>query len=143
MTELAQKQKILFICTHNSARSHMVEGLVNAFYGDRLEAQSAGTEPSEVNPLAIGVMAEIGIDISGHHSKGVEEFLDQEFEYVVTVCDHANETCPFFPGGKKRIHRGFQDPAAAKGSEDEKLAVFRRIRDEIRHWLEETFAVWS
>ena len=141
MSELAQKQKLLFICTHNSARSHMAEGLVNAFYGDRLEAHSAGTEPSRVNPLAIRVMAEIGIDISGHHSKGVEEFLDQDLEYVVTVCDHANETCPFFPGGKERIHRGFQDPAAAEGSEDEKLAVFRRVRDEIRHWLEETFAI--
>ena len=143
MIELAQKQKILFICTHNSARSHMAEGLVNAFYGDRLEAHSAGTEPSEVNPLTIRVMAEIGIDISGHHSKGVEDFLDQDFEYVVTVCDHANETCPFFPGGKERIHRGFQDPAAVEGNEDEKLAVFRRVRDEIHNWVKETFAVWS
>jgi arsenate reductase len=139
MKEMAEKEKILFICTHNSARSHMAEGLVNAFYGDHLEAQSAGTEPSEVNPLAVRVMAEIGIDISGHHSKGVEDFLDQDFEYVVTVCDHANETCPFFPGGKERIHRGFQDPAAVGGSEDERLAIFRRVRDEIRHWIEETF----
>ena len=143
MKELAQKQKVLFICTHNSARSHMAEGIVNAFYGDRLEAYSAGTEPSRVNPLAIRVMAEIGIDISGHHSKGVEDFQDQDFEYVVTVCDHANETCPFFPGGKERVHRGFQDPAAVEGSEDEKLAIFRRVRDEIRHWLEEFFAVRS
>jgi arsenate reductase len=141
MKALAQKQKILFVCTHNSARSHMAEGLVNAFYGDRLEAQSAGTEPSQVNPLAVRIMAEIGIDISGHHSKGVEEFLDQDFEYVVTVCDHANETCPFFPGGKERIHRGFKDPAAVEGNEDEKLAVFRQVRDEIRNWVKETFAV--
>ncbi|MGD8226987.1 MAG: arsenate reductase ArsC [Desulfobacteraceae bacterium] len=141
MKEMAEKEKILFICTHNSARSHMAEGLVNAFYGDHLEAQSAGTEPSEVNPLAVRVMAEIGIDISGHHSKGVEDFLDQDFEYVVTVCDHANETCPFFPGGKERIHRGFQDPAAVEGSEEEKLAIFRRVRDEIQHWIKETFAV--
>jgi len=143
MKELAQKQNVLFICTHNSARSHMAEGLVNAFYGDRLEAQSAGTEPSQVNPLAIRVMAEIGIDISGHHSKGVEDFLNQDFEYVVTVCDHANETCPFFPGGNERIHKGFQDPAAVEGSEDEKLAAFRRVRDEIHKWVKETFAVGS
>lgn len=139
MKELAEKRKILFICTHNSARSHMAEGLVNALYGHRLEAHSVGTEPSQINPLAIRVMAEIGIDISGHHSKGVEDSLDQDFEYVVTVCDHANETCPFFPGGKERIHKGFQDPASVEGSEDEKLAIFRRVRDEIRHWLEETF----
>jgi len=143
MTERGQKQKILFICTHNSARSHMAEGLVNTFYGDRLEAHSAGTEPFQINPLTIRVMAEIGIDISGNHSKGVEDFLDQDFEYVVTVCDHANETCPFFPGGKERIHRGFQDPAAVEGNEDEKLAVFRRVRDEIHNWVKETFAVWS
>jgi len=137
------KKSLLFICTHNSARSHMAEGLVNALYGEHYEARSAGTEPSQLNPLAIQIMAEIGIDISHHHSKGVEQFLDQEFDYVVTVCDHANETCPVFPGGKKRIHRGFQDPAALEGSEDEKLAVFRRVRDEIQHWIEETFAVWS
>ena len=141
MKDPAQKQKVLFICTHNSARSHMAEGLVNALYGDCLEAQSAGTEPSQVNPLAIRVMAEIGIDISGHHSKGVGDFLNQDFEYVVTVCNHANETCPFFPGGKERIHKGFQDPAAVEGSEDERLAVFRRVRDDIHNWVKETFAV--
>jgi arsenate reductase len=137
MKELAEKRKILFICTHNSARSHMAEGLVNALYGERYEAHSAGTEPSQVNPLAIRVMAEIGIHISDHHSKGVEPFLDQELDYVVTVCDHANETCPFFPGGKERMHHGFQDPAAQDGTEDEKLAIFRRVRDEIQHWIEE------
>ncbi|MGD9076835.1 MAG: arsenate reductase ArsC [Desulfobacteraceae bacterium] len=139
MKEQAEKRKILFICTHNSARSHMAEGLVNALYAENYKAHSAGTEPSQVNPLAIRVMAEIGIDISDHHSKGVEQFLNQEFDYVVTVCDHANETCPFFPGGKERIHNGFQDPAAQDGTKDERLAVFRRVRDEIRHWIEETF----
>jgi arsenate reductase len=107
MKELAERRKILFICTRNSARSHMAEGLVNALSGDRLEAHSAGTEPSRVNPLAIRVMAEIGIDISDHHSKGVEDFLDQDFDYVVTVCDHANQICPFFPGGRERLHWGF------------------------------------
>ena len=141
MDERSEKKKVLFICTHNSARSHMAEGLVNAFAGDRFEAHSAGTEPSQVNPLAIRVMAEIDIDISGHHSQGVEHFLDQEFDYVVTVCDHAKETCPLFPGGKEKIHKGFQDPAALKGSEEEKLTLFRRVRDEIRDWVEETFAI--
>jgi arsenate reductase len=138
MKEKVEKRKILFICTHNSARSHMAEGLVNALYAKHYKAYSAGTEPSQVNPLAIRVMAEIGIDISDHHSKGAEQFLDHEFDYVVTVCDHANQTCPFFPGGKERIHNGFQDPAAQDGTEDERLAVFRRVRDEIRHWIEET-----
>ena len=141
MGQTKKKQKVLFICTHNSARSHMAEGILNALHGDHYEAHSAGTKPSQINPQATRVMAEIGIDISGHSSKGVEPFLDEEFEIVVTVCDHAKETCPFFPGGKKRIHRGFQDPAAMKGSEQEKVALFRRVRDEIRDWIEETFAV--
>lgn len=141
MGQTKEKQKVLFICTHNSARSHMAEGILNALYGDRYEAHSAGTEPSQVNPYAIRVMAEIGIDISGHSSKGVEQFLDQEFDVVVTVCDHAKETCPFFPGGKERIHRGFQDPAAIKGREEENATLFRRVRDEIQDWIEETFPV--
>ena len=141
MDNWSEKKEVLFICTHNSARSHMAEGFVNALYGEHFVAHSAGTEPSQVNPFAIRVMAEIGIAISDHYSKGVEQFLDQEFDYVVTVCDHANEACPFFAGGKERIHRGFQDPAALEGSEDEKLAIFRRVREEIRNWVEETFAV--
>lgn len=141
MGQTKEKQKVLFICTHNSARSHMAEGILNALYGDRYEAHSAGTEPSQVNPYAIRVMAEIGIDISGHSSKGVEQFLDQEFDVVVTVCDHAKETCPFFPGGKERIHRGFQDLAAIKGREEENATLFRRVRDEIQDWIEETFPV--
>ena len=131
--------KILFICTHNSARSHMAEGLVNAFYEDRYQAFSAGTEPSAVNPLAVRVMLEIGIDISGHRSKSVDEFLDQDLDYVVTVCDQARESCPFFPGGRNPMHKGFQDPSSATGTEEEKLSVFRRVRDEIRAWIGETF----
>jgi arsenate reductase (thioredoxin) len=136
---MPEKLKTLFICTHNSARSHMAEGLVNALYGDRYLAFSAGTEPSAVNPDAIRAMQEIGIDISGHRSKSVDEFLDQDLDYVVTVCDHAKESCPFFPGGRKPMHKGFQDPASAAGTEEEKLAVFRHVRDEIRDWIEETF----
>ncbi|HAF70618.1 MAG: Arsenate reductase [Acetothermia bacterium 64_32] len=133
------KKKVLFICTHNSARSQMAEGLVNARYGDRFEAKSAGIKPTGVHPLAIKVMAELGIDISHQHSKSIEEFLGQEFDYVVTVCDHAKETCPFFPGAKEYLHAGFPDPAAAEGTEEERLAAFRRVRDGIARWLEETF----
>lgn len=133
------KKKVLFICTHNSARSQMAEGLVNARYGDRFEAYSAGIEPTRVHPLAIKVMAELGIDISHHRSKSIEEFLGQEFDYVVTVCDHAKETCPFVPGAKEYLHAGFPDPAAAEGTEEERLAAFRQVRDAISAWLEKTF----
>ena len=132
-------KKVLFICTHNSARSHMAEGLVNALYGDRYRAFSAGTEPSTLNPYAVRVMQEIGIDISDHRSKSVDEFMDQDLDYVVTVCDHAKESCPFFPGGRKPMHKGFQDPASVAGTEAEKLQGFRRVRDEIRDWIEKTF----
>lgn len=139
MNEPQKKEKVLFICTHNSARSQMAEGLMNARYADRFEAWSAGTDPSRVNPFAIEALAEVGIDISGRRSKSVDEFIGQELDYVVTVCDHANEACPFFPGGKKRIHHGFRNPSAAKGTMEERMAVFRRVRDEISAWIEETF----
>ncbi len=132
-------KKALFICTHNSARSHMAEGFLNALYGDRYSAFSAGTEPSKVNPYAVHVLQEIGIDISDHRSKSVDEFVDQDLDYVVTVCDHAKEACPFFPGGRRAMHKGFQDPASAAGTEQEKLALFRSVRDEIREWIENTF----
>jgi arsenate reductase len=140
MDKRDEKRKVLFICTHNSARSHMAEGFLNNLYGDRYAAWSAGTEPSTVSPYAIKAMAEIGIDISAHRSKSVDEFLDKALDYVVTVCDHAKETCPFFPGGKHSLHQGFEDPSSAEGSEEEKLAVFRRVRDEIRTWVEKTFS---
>lgn len=113
---------------------------MNALYGDRFLAWSAGTEPSEVNDYAVKVMKEIGIDISGHRSKSVEEFLEQDFAYVVTVCDQANEACPFFPGGKERIHKSFEDPAAIEGNTELKLAGFRRTRDEIKAWIEKSFS---
>lgn len=133
------RRKILFICTHNSARSHMAEGFVNALYSDRYLAFSAGTEPSTVSPYAVRVMQEIGIDISDHRSKSVDEFLDQDLDYVVTVCDHAKEACPFFPGGRKALHKGFQDPASVTGTDEEKLSLFRCVRDEIRDWVEKSF----
>ena len=133
------KSRVLFICTHNSARSQMAEGFIRHFYNDRYDASSGGTEPSRVNPYAIKVMEEVGIDISGHKSKSVKQFLDEKFDYVVTVCDKANEACPFFPGAKNTMHRGFQDPSLAKGTEEEIMEVFRSVRDEIKEWIGETF----
>lgn len=111
---------------------------MNALYGDRYEAYSAGIEPAKVNPYAIEVMAEIGIDISKHRSKSIEEFRRKNFDYVVTVCDHAKEACPFFPGDEV-LHKGFEDPSEFKGTEDEILAEVRRVRYEIRDWIRETF----
>ncbi len=136
----SEKKKVLFICTHNSARSQMAEGLLNALYGDHYEAYSAGTEPSRVNPYAIKIMAEIGIDISNHFSKSIEKFKGMEFDFVVTVCDYAKENCPFFPGGKKYLHKGFKDPSKVKGDKNRVLEEFRRIRDEIKNWIEKTFS---
>ncbi len=133
------KKKILFICTHNSARSQMAEGLLNYLYGDKYEAYSAGTQPTEVNPYAIKVMQEIGIDISHHRSKSVQDFLNQDIDYVITVCDSANETCPFFPGGKIRLHQSFQDPSSFTGSEQDILNGFRNVRDEIKKWIKKNF----
>jgi len=110
----------------------MAEGLLRQLAGDKFEVASAGVSPSRVRPEAIKVMAELGIDISGHHSKSVEEFKGQEFDYVITVCDNANEQCPVFPGNTKRIHWSFEDPAAVEGDGVKRLAIFRRVRDEIR-----------
>ena len=132
------KKKVLFICTHNSARSQMAEGYLNARYTDDYEGYSAGTEPSHVNPAAIRVMAEAGIDISLHRSKNVKEFQGTTFDYVVTVCDHAKETCPFFPG-KNILHKSFRDPSAFKGTEESILQDFRQVRDKIAEWITNTF----
>jgi len=132
-------KKILFLCTHNSCRSQMAEGIVNHYLGDRLKAFSAGTEAAFVHPRAIAVMAEIGIDISRHRSKSLAEFDDETFDYVITLCGSAKENCPLFFGGVKRIHIGFDDPAKATGSDEEIMAEFRRVRDEIRHRLLEFF----
>ena len=139
MSEIPKKKKVLFICTHNSARSQLAEGLVNSLHKEKYKAFSAGTEPASVNSFAIEVMAEIGVDISGHRSKSLEEFIDQDFDWVITVCDNANEDCPFFPGGKNRIHKGFKDPASVTGDDMAKLTAFREARDEIKAWLNEFF----
>ena len=129
------KERVLILCTGNSARSQMVEGLLRHDAGRRFEVESAGTKPGQVRPEAVAVMKELGIDISGHRSKSVDEFAGQNFDYVLTVCDNAKESCPIFPGHTNRLHRNFEDPAAVQGSEQERLAVFRRVRDEIRDFL--------
>lgn len=125
-------KRVLFICTRNSSRSQMAEALINHDLGGKYEAFSAGTEPSIVNPLAIAVMKELGIDISRQRSKGLNEFAGQEFDYVITLCSQADEACPVFFGGTKKIHMGFPDPAEAAGSDEDKLTVFRKVRDLIR-----------
>ena len=132
-----KKQRVLILCTGNSARSQMAEGLLRHDAGDRFEVESAGTRPGHVRPEAIAVMREIGIDISWHRSKHVDDFRDELFDYVLTVCDNARETCPIFPGQTNRIHQNFEDPAAVQGSEKERLAAFRRVRDQIRDYLRE------
>jgi arsenate reductase len=139
MEQSHQKIKVLFICTHNSARSQMAEGILKNLYSDRYEVYSAGTEPTSINPHAIKVMAEIGIDISSHRVKSVEEFLGMNFDYIVTVCDHAKETCPYFPGSGKKLHQCFSDPSQFTGTENDILTGFRRVRDEIKDWIENTF----
>ncbi len=128
-------KKILFLCTHNSCRSQMAEGLVNFYLGDRFQAFSAGTQATQVNPLASQVLAELEIDISGHRSKTLDEFAGEEFDYVITLCGSANEQCPLFFGGVRRIHIGFDDPSQLPGTPKEVLPEFRRVRDEIRHKL--------
>ena len=127
--------RVLVLCTGNSARSQMAEGLLRHDGGNRFEVASGGVSPGQVRPEAIEVMSEIGIDISSHRSKSVDEFTNQEFDYVITVCDNANERCPIFPGKTKRMHWSFDDPAAASGNAEERLTVFRRVRDEIRKRL--------
>ena len=126
------KKKVLFLCTHNSCRSQMAEGLVNYYLGDRFEACSAGTEATRVNPLAIRVLAELGIDISGHRSKIMDDFAGETFDYVITLCGDANEKCPLFFGRVQRVHIGFDDPSRLTGSDEEVLPEYRRVRDEIR-----------
>ena len=133
------RSRVLFLCTHNSARSQMAEGFLRALAGDRFDVASAGTEATRVHPLAIRVMDEIGIDLRGHTSKTLDGFLAEPWDWVITVCDSANQRCPVFPGGARRLHWSLEDPSAAGGAEDERLEVFRRVRGEIagriRDWL--------
>ncbi len=137
---MSHKTRVLILCTGNSARSQMAEGLLRKICGDEFEISSAGVSPSSVRPEAIEVMSEIGIDISHHRSKSIDEFARNEFEYVITVCDNANERCPVFPGSTQQIHWSFEDPAAVAGDEQGRLAVFRRVRDEIAARLREFVA---
>ncbi|MGA8593545.1 MAG: arsenate reductase ArsC [Bryobacteraceae bacterium] len=132
---MSDKKRVLILCTGNSARSQMAEGLLRHDAGERFDVESAGTKASFVRPEAIAVMHELGIDISGHRSKSVDEFNRQQFDYVITVCDNARESCPVFFGPAKKLHHGFEDPAALTGSDEERLALFRRVRDELRIWL--------
>ena len=146
MPESASQQapvRVLFLCTHNSSRSQMAEGLLRARGGSDYEALSAGTEPRGIHPLAIAAMAELGIDISsaaGHRSKSLQEYIGQPIDLVVTVCDEAAEACPYFPGARRQVHWGFPDPSAATGSEAERLAVFRHVRDAIAARLDAALA---
>lgn len=133
---MAEKRRVLFLCTHNSARSQMAEGLLRHLAGDRFEAYSAGTEATRVRPLAIRAMSDLGVDISGQESKLLDRYLGETFDAVATVCDQANESCPVFPGAKSRLHWSFPDPSRATGSEEEQLAVYRTVRDAIRARIE-------
>jgi arsenate reductase len=129
------KYKVLVLCTGNSARSQMAEGILRWLSKGEMEVHSAGTHPSQVHPFAIAVMKELGVDISGQRSKSVDEFKSEKFDTVITVCDLANESCPIFPGAPERIHFSFEDPAAAEGTDEEKLKTFRRVRDELMQRL--------
>jgi arsenate reductase (thioredoxin) len=135
------KMRVLFLCTHNSARSQMAEGLLRHLAGDSFEAHSAGTEATHVRPLAIRAMEEVGVDISGQESKTLERYLEEPFDYVITVCDDANETCPFLPGARNRLHWSFEDPSRAEGSEEERLAVFRSVRDRLGERIERELVI--
>ena len=131
------KKRVLILCTGNSARSQMAEGLLRKIGGDAFEVESAGVEPSFVRLEAINAMEEIGIDISNHSSKSVDEFIGQDFDYIITVCDNAKESCPVFPGQAERIHHSFEDPPAATvGDYKSRMEIFCRVRDEIREWVE-------
>ena len=134
------KKTILFLCTHNSARSQIAEGLINGLFSDNYVAHSAGTWPGKVNPFAIKALSEIGLDISSHYSKPIDEFDGKYFNYVVTVCDNAKESCPTYLNTDELVHNSFEDPSSYEGSDEEKLEKFRATRDEIKKWLEFRFS---
>ena len=135
------KEKVLIICNHNSARSQIAEGLLKSLYGEYYDVYSAGSDPTTVNPYAIKVLAEIGADISKNRSKSLKEFEGLEFDYVVTVCGGEGQACPFFSGGKTYLHESFEDPAEIDGTDQDKTDAFRKTRDEINVWIENTFKV--
>jgi arsenate reductase len=132
------KKRVLFLCTNNSCRSQMAEGLLNTMYSGKYEACSAGIEPTRINPYAVKVMKEIGVDLSNYRSKSIDVFQGDKFDYVVTVCNHARQVCPFFPG-RQLIHKSFEDPAVFDGSVDDILNKYRKVRDEIKSWIMEQF----
>ncbi len=134
------KKKVLFVCTHNSARSQMAEAFLKSLYGDRFEVWSGGTEPTSINPNVVMVMKEIGFDLSQARAKSVDEFLEKKPDLVVTLCGRAEETCPFIPGAGEYEHHEFPDPRACRGTEEAILACVRRIRDEVREWVQLRFA---
>jgi arsenate reductase len=136
MSQTDARRRVLFLCTHNSARSQMAEGLLRELGGDQFEAFSGGTEATHVRPLAIGAMAELGIDISGQQSKTLDQYLNEPFDAVITVCDRANEACPVFFGATERLHWSFPDPSKAEGSDEQQLEVYRQVRDAIRARIE-------
>jgi arsenate reductase (thioredoxin) len=135
------KEKVLIICNHNSARSQIAEGLLKSLYGEYYDVYSAGSDPTTVNPYAIKVLAEIGADISKNRSKSLKEFEGLEFDYVVTVCGGDSQACPFFSGGKTYLHESFEDPVEVDGTDQDKTDAFRKTRDEIKVWIENTFKV--
>ena len=130
---------MLFVCTHNSARSQIAEGIVNCYYADKLDAYSSGSNPTSINPYSVSVLSEIGVDISNNYSKGFDDLDGIAFDYIVTVCDEAKEKCPYFKGDGVKIHKSFNDPSACSGSDEEKVIFFRKVRDEIRDWIESEF----
>jgi arsenate reductase len=134
-----RRKRVLFLCTHNSSRSQMAEGLLRYYGGNRFEAFSAGTSPSRVHPIAVEVMEERGIDLKGHRSKSIDEFLGQGFDFIVTTCDDARDRCPVFPGQAEMLHWGLEDPVGAGGSREEKREVFRRVRDELEELIRSHF----
>ncbi|PSQ70346.1 MAG: low molecular weight phosphatase family protein [Bacteroidetes bacterium QH_1_64_81] len=134
------KTSVLFVCTHNSARSQMAEGLLRDRYGDQYDVYSAGTERTHVRPLATAVMEEVNVDLSDHHSKTIDDLGGRTFDVVVTVCDAAREACPYLPAEEENLHRSFEDPSSAQGTDEERRAVFRRVRDALADWIDETFA---
>lgn len=134
-----KKKRVLFLCNHNAARSQIAEGLLKSLYGEYYDVESAGNDPSHLSMYATRVMADIGVDISHQRSKSMEEFEGVEFEYIVTLCGGSGEVCPVFLGGKNHIYKSFKDPKSLKGSEEDKLLVFREVRDELKVWIEETF----
>lgn len=133
------KKKVLFICTHNAARSQMAEAFLNKLHGDRYSAFSAGTDPTQIDPLVVLVMSEIGIDVGKQQSKALNIFKDSYMDYVITLCDQAKESCPYFPGGHVHLHKGFPDPSELKGKSEDTINGYRRIRDEIKNWIEKEF----